>query len=62
MTCTMTFSFHTYDGIDGVDFHIAGGSYVKLDLKRDGKRISTDNIFLGEDSVHPEHNPFEVDR
>ena len=60
--CVMTFSFHTFDGIDGVNFHIDGGSYVQLDLYRDGNPISVDNIFLGEDSVHPDNNPFIVYR
>ncbi|HEY7294540.1 MAG TPA: hypothetical protein VH916_05825 [Dehalococcoidia bacterium] len=56
----LTFDLHTHSGIDGLDFSVAGASKITLDLWRDGHRIAVDNIFLGEDSVHPAHNPMEV--
>lgn len=59
---TIAFDVHTFSGVDGFDFQIAGGDRVTFDLQRDGRQISTDHIFLGEDSVHPDRNPFTVRR
>jgi hypothetical protein len=49
----LTFSFHTYSGIDG-------GTRQTLSLQLDGRRLSPERIFLGEDGVHPEHDPLTV--
>ncbi|HZQ37307.1 MAG TPA: hypothetical protein VFD32_15360 [Dehalococcoidia bacterium] len=57
---TLAFDLHTHSGIDGLDFSVDGATKITLDLLRDGHRISVDNIFLGEDSVHPAHNPMDV--
>lgn len=57
---TIRFSFVTYQGVDGFDFHVAGGTRVVFALDRDGARLDPSNIFLGEDSVHPAHNPFRI--
>ncbi len=54
--------FHTHDGIDGVNFHLAGGDAVRLHLDQGGQTIDPSNIFLGRFSVHPDHNPFTVRR
>ena len=54
--------FHTYDATDGLNFRIKGGTKLHLDLRLDGKRISTDSIFIGADGDHPEHNPFTIHR
>lgn len=68
----LSFSFHTYSGIDGMDFQIDGGTQLTLSLYRDdydaaGKKLSSqrlpiDNIYLGAYSVHPDRNPFTVRR
>lgn len=58
----LTFNLHTASGIDGIDFEVQDGSRIELSLMRDGNQTSPDNIFLGEDSVHPDHNPFAVVR
>jgi hypothetical protein len=55
---SLTFVFHTFSGIDGINYYIDGGSYETVNLQRDGGQLSVDNIFLGEDSVHPDNNPF----
>ncbi len=59
---TIRYSFVTAEGIDGFDFRIAGGTHLGFLLKRDGTRIDTANIFLGEDGVHPATNPFRIHR
>jgi hypothetical protein len=56
----LTFSFHTYSGIDGIDFYIRGGTQQTLNLQLDGRQLAPTRIFLGEDSVHPEADPFTV--
>lgn len=53
--------FHTYDFTDGVNFTVRGGERLRLDLMLDGKPISTDQIFLGQDGHHPAHNPFRIE-
>jgi hypothetical protein len=58
----LTFNFHTFSGIDGMDYEIEGGSYQTVNLQRDGLQLSTDRIFLGEDSDHPDHNPMTICR
>ncbi len=58
----LTFNFHTYNGIDGIDYYISGGTQQTLDLRLDGRQLSTDRIFLGEDSVHPNGNPMAFHR
>ena len=58
----LTFSFNTYAGIDGIDYYIQGGTEQTVSLQLDGRRLSPVRIFLGEDSVHPEHDPFTVYR
>jgi len=57
---TVTFDLHTQSGIDGINFSVDGATKITLDLMRDGNKTSVDNIFLGEDSVHPAHNPLDV--
>ena len=52
--------FHTYDGIDGVNFTIKDGERLRLNLKVDDEHIATSNIFLGAKGVHPKHNPFSI--
>lgn len=59
---TIRFSLVTYQGIDGFDFHVAGGTRVVFALDRDSARLDPSNIFLGEDSVHPAHNPLLIER
>jgi len=52
--------FHTFDGIDGVNFTVRDGERMRLNLKLDGEHIATSNIFLGAKGVHPKHNPFRI--
>jgi hypothetical protein len=54
--------FHTHDGIDGVDFRIAGGDRLRLEFNEGGEPIDPANIFVGRLSLHPESNPFVVRR
>jgi len=59
---TLWLGFHTYNGIDGINFHIRGGEYVRFHLDLDNQLISTSNIFLGASLSHPATNPFQVAR
>lgn len=58
----LDFRFHTFSGIDGMDYRIDGGTYQTLTLYRDGAPLPIDNTFLGAFSVHPDNNPFTVCR
>jgi len=50
--------FHTWEGIDGVDFRIRDGESLGLTLLVDGRLLRTDHIFLGRGGRHPATNPF----
>ncbi|MBF6601110.1 MAG: hypothetical protein IVW36_11435 [Dehalococcoidia bacterium] len=52
--------FHTYAGMDGVDFRIGGGDGVRLRLDEAGRTVPPARIFLGRFGVHPANNPFDV--
>ena len=54
--------FHTYAGIDGVDFRIGGGDGLHLRFDEAGNLVPASHIFLGHFSVHPGDNPFSVRR
>jgi hypothetical protein len=54
--------YHTYDGIDGVNFEIDGGSVLTGEANLDSLPISTANIFLGASEENPLHNPFTLPR
>ncbi len=54
--------FHTYDGTDGLNFRIRGGTRLRLDLKLDEEYIATESIFLGANGKHPNSNPFVIYR
>jgi hypothetical protein len=56
----MVIHFHTYDGIDGLNFTVNGGDALRLNLKLDGQRASTNQIYLGPQGRHPKHNPFTL--
>ncbi|HVC30969.1 MAG TPA: hypothetical protein VND24_07260 [Steroidobacteraceae bacterium] len=58
----LDFRFHTFSGIDGMDFRIDGGTYQTLTLYRDGAPLPIDSTFLGMFSVHPDSEPFPVCR
>ena len=59
---TLVLRFHTYNYTDGVNFRIAGGDKLHLNLELDGAPIATDSIYLGAAGVHPPSNPFTIDR
>ena len=58
----LVIKFHTYDGIDGVDFRIDGGSIMTGEANLDGAPISPANIFLGASEKNPVQNPFGLPR
>jgi hypothetical protein len=54
----LTFSFNTYDGRDGIDYVIDGGSYQSVSAYYQGGLMDVENIYLGAGGAHPEYNPF----
>lgn len=59
---TLITHFETFDGVDGVDFGVDGGSELRLKLKLDGQLIPTSDIYLGDKGAHPSENPFVLKR
>jgi hypothetical protein len=57
---TLLIRFHTYDGIDGVNFTIRDGERLRLNLRLDDERAPTSAIFLGAEGRHPDDNPFVI--
>jgi hypothetical protein len=54
---SMTYNFHTFDGTDGVDYRIEGGTYQSVTSWYQGNLMQTSNIYLGSNGVNPEYNP-----
>lgn len=59
---TLRLHWHTYDGLDGVDFRVQGGTFLRFDLELEGRPITPERIFLGRRGHHPAHNPFTLVR
>jgi len=59
---SLTFVFHTFSGIDGINYYIDGGTYETVDLQRDGRELPTSHIYLGQYGVNPQNDPFEDNR
>jgi hypothetical protein len=57
---TLNFSFKTYSGIDGVDWRVSGGRQMTFTLYEDGQLMSTSQINIGDNSRHPDSDPFTV--
>ena len=58
----LVINYHTYDGIDGVNFDIDGGTVLTGEANLDSTPISTSEIFLGATEENPRHNPFTLPR
>lgn len=56
----LRFSFHTHQHLDGIDFHIEGGSWVRFDLELNGSPIGPRRIFVGRFNQHPGDNTFTI--
>ena len=56
----LNFRFETAGGVDGIDFKVAGGEKVVLNLLIDGHKIYPGEIYGGFDSWHPSENKFEI--
>ena len=57
----MTFSFVTYNGVDGIDFRVGCTESVGFSLEAAGRRVPTWRIWLGHDG-HARANPFTIHR
>ena len=57
---TLVFRFVNHGGIDGVDFTDGCASTLKLALAVNGRHLTRDRIYVGGQSVHPDHNPFAI--
>lgn len=59
---TIWFKFTTGKGLDGLNFNIRGGERVQFDLNMDGRQVSRQMIFLGNNGKHPRDNNFTLRR
>jgi hypothetical protein len=60
---TIRFHFRTSGhDVDGLDFTVRGGDWVQFELYRDGDLVSSREIHLGNENVHPRHNGFSIHR
>lgn len=57
---TLTFSFKTFSGIDGVDWRVAGGTQMTFTFYEDGQLLPASQINLGDNSRHPDSDPFTM--
>ncbi len=57
---TLRYNVHTFDGVDGVNFRVRGGSALSFRLELEGTLVGTDHIFLGAAGNHPWTNPFRI--
>ncbi|HEX5416042.1 MAG TPA: hypothetical protein VFZ25_10280 [Chloroflexota bacterium] len=56
----LRFRFVTHQGVDGVDFWVGSGSTLVFDLRQNGQEISTSEIYLGANGIHPDSAPFRI--
>jgi hypothetical protein len=56
----LVLQFHTWEGIDGINFRVRDGEAIGFTLKVDGELIRTSHIFLGRAGRHPAANPFTL--
>lgn len=56
------FKFHTYAGIDGVRFAVAGGRHLRMHLSINGTPAPTSEIVIGHGNHNPKQNPFTFTR
>ena len=59
---TLRFKLSVVGGVDGIDFKILGGTYLRFDLGMNGYRVNPTEIFLGEDNWQPSLNHFVLRR
>ncbi len=57
---TLRYNVHTFDGVDGVNFRVRGGTVLSFHLELEGTLIGADHIFLGAAGHHPLANPFRI--
>jgi hypothetical protein len=57
----LSFSFQTYNGVDGVDFRVGCTESVTFLLKAQGRYLPASRIWLGEQG-HSPSNPFTIYR
>lgn len=59
---TLMLRFETSISIDGLDFQIQDGTYVRLELTIDDQLAPPQRIFYGKDKRNPIENPFVLYR
>ncbi|MDT8900739.1 hypothetical protein [Anaeroselena agilis] len=59
---TIRFQFRTAGAMDGLDFRVAGGSYVAFTLMVDGAQANPDGIFIGHEGWRPSSHRFTLRR
>lgn len=56
------FRFVNHGYLDGAAFHVTCGRVIGVTGTLDGKRLTSDQVFVGRDGHHPNQVPFEVVR
>ncbi len=59
---TLTYVFHNYGGIDGINFTDSCAKKTTFRFADAGKRTAVEDIWLGAHRVHPTSNPFAATR
>ncbi|VBB08138.1 Hypothetical protein LUCI_3403 [Lucifera butyrica] len=59
---TVDFQFTTTGRTVGIDFDIADGDYLSLEIYMDGHKISPMDIYVGKDGWHPGKYKFTLNR
>jgi len=59
---TIRYHFVTAEGVDGFDFRVKDGDRLTFNLKQGDDEISTSEIYLGPNGVHPQTDPFAIFR
>ncbi len=59
---TLTFVFHNYGGIDGINFTDSCAKRTTFRFSDGGRRTAVEDIWLGAHRVHPTSNPFAATR
>jgi hypothetical protein len=61
-SATVTFRFHDYGWIDGLDWQSSCATSINFALDIDGVEMSPSEVYIGRHGRHPDTVPFSIDR
>ena len=59
---SITFLFHNYGGLDGLDFYTHCAPSITFAFQSDGRTTPPNNIDIGQHSSRPANDPFTISR